>query len=159
MFLFIFLGFSTPKRRRVYAPRYISEIRTPDVNTPRRASRIIRLVKENTLKQKKRIKALQNANRLLKKKVNTVEKMIEHFKSKEMISEAAADNIMVSLVVNIVKLYVCMYTGCLIKNASTHNFFIYYPISMNKKTKDMVFHALRSSHKIFFFCVIFSSYR
>jgi hypothetical protein len=38
-------------------------------------------------------------------------------------------------------------TGCLIKNASTHNFFIYYAISMNKKTKDMVFHALRSSHK------------
>jgi hypothetical protein len=26
-----------------------------------------------------------------------------------------------------------LYTGCLIKNASTHNFFIYYPISMNKK--------------------------
>jgi hypothetical protein len=42
-------------------------------------------------------------------------------------------------------------TGCLIKNASTHNFFIYYPISMNKKTEDMVFHALRSSHKIIFF--------
>jgi hypothetical protein len=42
-------------------------------------------------------------------------------------------------------------TGCLIKNASTHNFFIYYPISMNKKTEDMVFHALRSSHKILFF--------
>jgi hypothetical protein len=34
------------------------------------------------------------------------------------------------------------HTGCLIKNASTHNFFIYYPISMNKKTKDMVFHAV-----------------
>jgi hypothetical protein len=48
------------------------------------------------------------------------------------------------------------YTGCLIKNASTHNFFICYPISMNKKTKDMVFHALRSSHKIFFFGVIFN---
>jgi hypothetical protein len=42
------------------------------------------------------------------------------------------------------------YTGCLIKNASTHNFFIYYPISMNKKTKDMVFHALQNSHKIYF---------
>jgi hypothetical protein len=49
-----------------------------------------------------------------------------------------------------------MYTGCLIKNASTHNFFIYYLISMNKKTKDMVFHALRSS-QYFFFDVIFSS--
>jgi hypothetical protein len=39
-------------------------------------------------------------------------------------------------------------TGCLIKNASTHNFCIYYPISTSKKNKDMVFHALRSSHKI-----------
>jgi hypothetical protein len=49
------------------------------------------------------------------------------------------------------------YTGCLIKNASTHNFFfIYYPISMNKKTEDMVFHALRSSHKIIFFLALFS---
>jgi hypothetical protein len=28
---------------------------------------------------------------------------------------------------------VAHYTGCLIKNASTHNFFICYPISMNKK--------------------------
>jgi hypothetical protein len=36
-------------------------------------------------------------------------------------------------------------TGCLIKNVSTHNFFIYYPISMNKKNKDMVFHALQTA--------------
>jgi hypothetical protein len=47
-------------------------------------------------------------------------------------------------------------TGCLIKNASIHNFSIYYPISMNKKTEDMVFHALRSSHKIIFFLALFS---
>jgi hypothetical protein len=52
-----------------------------------------------------------------------------------------------------------VYTGCLIKNASTHNFFIYYPISMNKKTEDMVFHALRSRHKIIIFGVIFSNLR
>jgi hypothetical protein len=45
------------------------------------------------------------------------------------------------------------------KKRLTHNFFIYYPISMNKKTEDMVFHALRSSHKINFFGVIFSSLR
>jgi hypothetical protein len=43
------------------------------------------------------------------------------------------------------------YTGCLIKNASTHNFFIYYPISMNEKIKDMVLQALQNSHKIYFF--------
>jgi hypothetical protein len=49
------------------------------------------------------------------------------------------------------------YTGCLMKNASTHKFVIYYPISMNKKTKDMVFQALQNSHKMFFFGVIFNS--
>jgi UDP-N-acetylglucosamine 2-epimerase len=43
------------------------------------------------------------------------------------------------------------YTGCLMKNASTLNFVIYYPISMNKKIKDMVFQALQNSHKMFFF--------
>jgi hypothetical protein len=42
-------------------------------------------------------------------------------------------------------------TGCLMKNASTHNFVIYYLISMNKKIKDMVFQALQNSHKMFFF--------
>jgi UDP-N-acetylglucosamine 2-epimerase len=52
---------------------------------------------------------------------------------------------------------IMQYTGCLMKNASTHNFFIYYPISMNKKIKDMVFEALQNSHKMFFFGVIFNS--
>jgi hypothetical protein len=46
-----------------------------------------------------------------------------------------------------------LHTGCLMKNASTHNFFIFYPISMSGKTGDMVFHALRSSHKMFFFAL------
>jgi hypothetical protein len=41
-------------------------------------------------------------------------------------------------------------TGCLMKNASIHNFVIYYPISINKKIKDMVFQALQNSHKMFF---------
>jgi hypothetical protein len=44
-----------------------------------------------------------------------------------------------------------LYTGCLMKNALTHNFFIYYPISMNKKIKDMVFQALQNSPKIYIF--------
>jgi hypothetical protein len=37
------------------------------------------------------------------------------------------------------------------KNASTHNFVIYYPISMNKKMKDMVFQALQNSHNSYFY--------
>jgi hypothetical protein len=44
-----------------------------------------------------------------------------------------------------------VYTGCLMKNSSTHNFFIYYAISMNKKIEDMVFQTQQNSHKMFFF--------
>jgi hypothetical protein len=42
------------------------------------------------------------------------------------------------------------YTGCLMKNASTHNFFVYYPISMNRGIEDVAFQALQNSHTIFF---------
>jgi hypothetical protein len=42
------------------------------------------------------------------------------------------------------------------KTASTHNFVIYYPISMNKKIKDMVFQALQDSHKMDFFLALSS---
>jgi hypothetical protein len=48
------------------------------------------------------------------------------------------------------------FTGCLMKNASTHNFFIYYPISMSTKVKDMVFQALQDSHKMYFFLALSS---
>jgi hypothetical protein len=48
------------------------------------------------------------------------------------------------------KWHITEHTGCLMKNASTHNFVIYYPISMNKKIKDMVFQALQNSHQMFF---------
>jgi azurin len=51
---------------------------------------------------------------------------------------------------------VCIHTGCLMKNASTHNFVIYYPISMNKKIKDMVFQALQNSYKMVFFLALSS---
>jgi hypothetical protein len=54
------------------------------------------------------------------------------------------------------EVYLKNYTGCLMKNASTHNFVIYYPISMNKKIKDMVFQALQNSHKMFFFFLALS---
>jgi hypothetical protein len=42
------------------------------------------------------------------------------------------------------------------KNASTHNFFIYYPISMSKIIEDMVFQALLDSRKMYFFLALSS---
>jgi hypothetical protein len=53
---------------------------------------------------------------------------------------------------------VYLYTGCLMKNASTHNFFIYDPISMNKKNQRYGFSsATKQPLNIFFFGVIFNS--
>jgi hypothetical protein len=49
-----------------------------------------------------------------------------------------------------------VYKGCLMKNASTHNVFIYYAISMNKKIEDMVFQTQQNSHKMFFFLALSS---
>jgi hypothetical protein len=42
-----------------------------------------------------------------------------------------------------------MNTGCLMKNASTHNSVTHYPTSMNKKTKDMALQAPQNSHNFF----------
>jgi hypothetical protein len=50
------------------------------------------------------------------------------------------------------------YTGCLIKNASTHNFFICYSISMNKKPKDMVFMRYEAAIKKIFLALFSIAY-
>lgn len=38
--------YTTPKKRRVFEPRFISEIRTPDLQTPKRARRILNFFEE-----------------------------------------------------------------------------------------------------------------
>jgi len=50
--------FLTPNKQRCAEPRYIFKIMTPDVRTPRRASRIIKFVKNNDIKQREHIKKL-----------------------------------------------------------------------------------------------------
>lgn len=86
---------STPKRRRYVEPRYISEITTPDVQTPKRASRIIKFVKNNYMKQKEHIKKLQKKNRNFIKRIKTLEKMVSHLRKMHLISEDAGDSLLV----------------------------------------------------------------
>ncbi|XP_032674704.1 THAP domain-containing protein 1 [Odontomachus brunneus] len=80
----------TPKRR--YAePRYISEIMTSDVKTPRRASRILKFVKNNDMKRREHIRKLQKINRNLMKRIKSLENVVSHLKNKQLISEGVAD--------------------------------------------------------------------
>ncbi|XP_036322452.1 uncharacterized protein LOC118736477 [Rhagoletis pomonella] len=59
---------TSPVNRRHFAePRFVSEIRTPDVSTPKRASRIISFVKRSFDKKIKIIKTLRNKKKLFKK--------------------------------------------------------------------------------------------
>ncbi|KYN10887.1 hypothetical protein ALC57_16972 [Trachymyrmex cornetzi] len=76
-------------------PRYISELMTPDVQTPRKARRIIKFVKANDLKRRERIQNLQRMNRNLLKRIRNLENMIEHLKGKLLMSEDAADVLLV----------------------------------------------------------------
>ncbi|XP_018405580.1 PREDICTED: uncharacterized protein LOC108781949 [Cyphomyrmex costatus] len=82
---------STPKKRKYMEPRYISELMTSDVNTPRKARRIIKFIKANDLKRRERIQNLQRMNRNLLKRIENLENMIEHLKGKLLMSEDAAD--------------------------------------------------------------------
>lgn len=86
---------STPKKRKCMELRYISELMTPDVKTPRRASRMIKFVKCNDLKRQKIIENLRKINRSLRKRINSLESLVVHLKEKLLISEDAADSFLV----------------------------------------------------------------
>lgn len=87
---------STPKRRRFFEPRYINEIKTPDVCTPRKARRVIGMVKRHASIQTKKIRQLQGTRRVLLKKVRSLEDMVTHLKQKNLISEQAGEHMVVS---------------------------------------------------------------
>jgi hypothetical protein len=60
----------------------------------------------------------------------------KRIKESELRNRSAANKIFLSEANEEDRLrFTFQHTGCLMKNASTHNFFIYYPISMNKKIK------------------------
>ncbi|KYN08635.1 PREDICTED: uncharacterized protein LOC108771733 [Cyphomyrmex costatus] len=70
----------TPKKRRVAEPRFISEICVSDVATPRRAKRVITLVKQNDAKKREQIKQLHRQNRKLLKRITYLEDMMKNTK-------------------------------------------------------------------------------
>lgn len=66
------------------------------VATPRRASRVIKLVKTTNQQKSKRIKSLQNQIWYLKKRIKSLENLVSHLKEKNMMTEGSRDTFMVN---------------------------------------------------------------
>lgn len=73
----IFVGVSTPKRRRYAEPRYVGEICISDFETPRMAKISLMLVKNTVEKQTKKIRALQAANKRKAEKIVALKQFIK----------------------------------------------------------------------------------
>jgi hypothetical protein len=76
----------------------------------------------------------------------------KRIKESELRNRSAANKIFLSEAIEEDRLrFTFQHTGCLMKNASTHNFFIYYPISMNKKIKYIYGFSSATKQPYFFF--------
>ncbi|XP_036320375.1 uncharacterized protein LOC118734791 [Rhagoletis pomonella] len=79
------------KKPRYAEPRYISEISTPHLATSRRASRILKFVKNSFNKKTKLIKAFPDKARYLRKRVTKFEELMLHLHQKDLVNADAAE--------------------------------------------------------------------
>lgn len=70
---------------------------TPDVATPKRARRVIAMVKKIAINKSLLIKKLQDKNRRLCKRITNLENMLTHLRKRGFMSEEAGDTLMVSI--------------------------------------------------------------
>ncbi|XP_024894121.1 uncharacterized protein LOC112468932 isoform X1 [Temnothorax curvispinosus] len=87
--------YSPPKKRFFAEPRYISEINSFDVSTPRKARRVIKYIKTEDEKKRKQIKSLQDQNRRLVMRIAKLQDLMSHLKESSLISDDAGDHLMV----------------------------------------------------------------
>ncbi|XP_018317774.1 uncharacterized protein [Mycetomoellerius zeteki] len=96
----------SPPRKRLFAkPRYISEINTSDVSTPKRTRRVISFIKQMDQKKSKQIKDLQDENRRLRKRIVTLQELVSHLKESTLISEDVGDHLMTNQFISNINLY------------------------------------------------------
>jgi len=88
---------------------YVGDIKLPDLATPKRAKRCFNKARLQIISQRKKINVLHQTVRRLRKKLTSLQKLIEHLKSNNLISEQAHDDILV-FICEILSL-LCMYTG------------------------------------------------
>lgn len=86
----------TPKRR-CFHPRYMNEIKSPDLATPKRAKRSLFLARNIIKNQAFKIKILKQKNRRLEKKITSLQDLVQHLKRQNLISEDAGNTSTVCL--------------------------------------------------------------
>ncbi|XP_067207122.1 uncharacterized protein [Linepithema humile] len=76
-------------------PRFVGDIQSPHLATPRRAKRALNLAKSNIV-QRRKIEVLQQANRRYRKRILHMKDLIKMLKQKNLVSDGAADSLLVS---------------------------------------------------------------
>lgn len=79
---------TTPKYRRCFDPRFVSEITIADLESPKRARIILNLVRETDRKKSKLIKSLQDQNQKLVKRIASLTQIISDLRAEMMCAEA-----------------------------------------------------------------------
>jgi len=75
---------------------YIGDVKTPDFDTPKRAKVHFKRAKCQVMIQKQKIKRLNETVRRLRKKIVSIESLLNHLKKQNYITENAHDEISVS---------------------------------------------------------------
>ncbi|KAL3272868.1 hypothetical protein HHI36_014329 [Cryptolaemus montrouzieri] len=78
---------SIPKKPILSESKYVGEISTASLTTPRRAERSLNIAKRKISQQAKKIRKLQQQNIRLRKRIRNLEDLMIHLKSKNLISE------------------------------------------------------------------------
>jgi len=78
-------------------PRYVGDIRSPHLATPRRAKRTLALARGVIDKLKRTIKTLQQSRNRLYARIKNMKDLVKELKKKNLISESAFDSLTVSL--------------------------------------------------------------
>ncbi|XP_068904427.1 uncharacterized protein [Tenebrio molitor] len=87
----------TSNKRKFAEPRYISEIEVSDMATPKKAKRILSLVRRIDSEKLKKIKSLQNKNRYLLKRMASLKELVKFLNDKGLIAEEAKNILMVHM--------------------------------------------------------------
>ncbi|KAF2903894.1 hypothetical protein ILUMI_02274 [Ignelater luminosus] len=70
--------------RKFMEPRYVGDIKNPDLATPETARRCLAIAKRTVEKQAKKIKVLQQANRRLRKRVESLKELVKCLPKKRL---------------------------------------------------------------------------
>lgn len=91
---FIKITLETPKKTNS-RKCFVGNIKTPDLDTPRRAKHHFKQSKNKIIKQRNKIKVLQQKVRRLQSKLSNFEALFKHLKKNNYITDDAHDYILV----------------------------------------------------------------